>query len=204
VRVVRHAELTRELSAAVAAPAVIAQFSRLLVDANRPLDSPTLFRDTADGAPVHMNQGIALKAHAHTTAHAHAPMREEIASLHLVLVDDVVGLCVRTRAQTGLSEEEKEKRLQACYYPYHRALSELERKVMPDFILSLHSYTNNYEGQVRSQPTTQSARRHTHSPARHGVAFVLRVQPRVVEVGVLYDEDEDLAKTIRQQFIDQG
>jgi predicted N-formylglutamate amidohydrolase len=46
---------------------------------------------------------------------------------------------------------------------------------MPDFILSLHSYTNNYEG-----------------------------QPREVEVGVLYDEDEDLAKTIRQQFTDQG
>ena len=52
-----HAELTRELSAAVAAPAVIAQFSRLLVDANRPLDSPTLFRDVADGQPVHLNQG---------------------------------------------------------------------------------------------------------------------------------------------------
>jgi predicted N-formylglutamate amidohydrolase len=45
------------LSAAVAAPAVIAQFSRLLVDANRPLDSPTLFRDVADGQPVHLNQG---------------------------------------------------------------------------------------------------------------------------------------------------
>jgi len=124
-------ELTRELSAAVAAPAVIAQFSRLLVDANRPLDSPTLFRDVADGQPVHLNQ--------------------------------------------GLSKQEKQDRLQACYYPYHRALAELQRKVVPDFILSLHSYTNNYEG-----------------------------QPREVEVGVLYDEDEDLAKTIRQQFIDQG
>jgi predicted N-formylglutamate amidohydrolase len=56
-RPLTHAELTRELSAAVAAPAVIAQFSRLLVDANRPLDSPTLFRDVADGQPVHLNQG---------------------------------------------------------------------------------------------------------------------------------------------------
>jgi predicted N-formylglutamate amidohydrolase len=80
-----------------------------------------------------------------------------------------------TTVSAGLSEQEKEDRLQACYYPYHRALAELQRKVMPDFILSLHSYTNNYEG-----------------------------QPREVEVGVLYDEDEDLAKTIRQQFIDQG
>jgi predicted N-formylglutamate amidohydrolase len=124
-------ELTRELSVAVAAPAAIAQFTRLLVDANRPLHSSTLFRDTADGIPVFLNK--------------------------------------------ELTPEEKENRLEKCYYPYHRALAALQKEVMPDFILSLHSYTKNYEG-----------------------------QPRKVEVGVLYKEDEELAKAMKKQFTENG
>lgn len=50
--------ITLELARALEAPAVLATFSRLLVDPNRPEDSPTLFRTEADGEPVHLNAAI--------------------------------------------------------------------------------------------------------------------------------------------------
>lgn len=161
------------MSAAIAAPAVIAKFSRLLVDANRPLDSPTLFRDTADGQPIHFNRGKNLSARAYPRD----------SHTFLILPPD-------------LSEEEKEKRLERCYYPYHKAVSDVQRQVMPDFILSLHSYTDNYEGQVPLLDLACSKRPQGLIP--------LLLQKRVVEVGVLYDEDEDLAKKMKEQFIEQG
>jgi len=52
------ADLARELSAATGAPAVLACFSRLLVDTNRPGDDPTLFRQRAEGRAVVLNQAI--------------------------------------------------------------------------------------------------------------------------------------------------
>ena len=48
-------QLTRELAAALDAPAVLAKFSRLIIDPNRELTAPTLFRATADHLPVHLN-----------------------------------------------------------------------------------------------------------------------------------------------------
>lgn len=52
------AEVTRALAAALDAPAVLARFSRLLCDVNRPLDAETLFRGLADGHPVQLNQAL--------------------------------------------------------------------------------------------------------------------------------------------------
>lgn len=52
-------KLTLELAATLDASAVLARFSRLLIDANRPPDSATLLRDEADGRRVHLNQGVA-------------------------------------------------------------------------------------------------------------------------------------------------
>lgn len=52
------AEITRALSARLGAPAILAGFSRLLVDPNREPGSPTLFRDVADGRPVHLNRDL--------------------------------------------------------------------------------------------------------------------------------------------------
>ncbi len=49
------ADLTRELAAALGAPAVLSRFSRLLADPNRPEDSETLFRAQAEGLPVALN-----------------------------------------------------------------------------------------------------------------------------------------------------
>ena len=50
--------LTRELAAHMPAVGVLARFTRLLVDPNRPLDSSTLFRTEADHQPVRLNQDL--------------------------------------------------------------------------------------------------------------------------------------------------
>jgi predicted N-formylglutamate amidohydrolase len=50
--------LARDLQRALDATLVAACFSRLLVDPNRPEDSPTLFRAEADGAPVLLNTSL--------------------------------------------------------------------------------------------------------------------------------------------------
>ncbi len=48
--------ITRALSGAMSAPAVLSRFSRLLIDPNRPeRGSPTLFRADAEGLPVALN-----------------------------------------------------------------------------------------------------------------------------------------------------
>ncbi len=52
------AELTRDLARALGAPAVLARFSRLLVDPNRELDHPDLFRRQAEGEIVELNRQI--------------------------------------------------------------------------------------------------------------------------------------------------
>lgn len=49
------ADLTRELADHLGAPGVLARFSRLLCDPNRPEDSDTLFRTVAEGLPVELN-----------------------------------------------------------------------------------------------------------------------------------------------------
>ncbi|TVQ92984.1 MAG: hypothetical protein EA397_05705 [Deltaproteobacteria bacterium] len=51
-------DLTRELAAYAGWGAVMAGFTRLLVDPNRDLDARTLFRTQADRRPVHLNAGL--------------------------------------------------------------------------------------------------------------------------------------------------
>jgi predicted N-formylglutamate amidohydrolase len=51
--------LVRELSAALAAPAVMAGFSRLLVDPNRAEHEETLFRVEAEGRRIELNAALA-------------------------------------------------------------------------------------------------------------------------------------------------
>lgn len=50
--------MTRELAKRWESTAVLARFSRLLIDANRPLYSGTLFRSTAEDRVVHLNQHL--------------------------------------------------------------------------------------------------------------------------------------------------
>lgn len=53
------AGFTRDLARTFRSRAVLSRFSRLWVDPNRDLDSPTLFRDIAEGRPVRLNTGLA-------------------------------------------------------------------------------------------------------------------------------------------------
>jgi predicted N-formylglutamate amidohydrolase len=53
--------LTEELARALDAPAVVSEFSRLVVDPNREEDSPTLFRELADGIPVALNATVTAR-----------------------------------------------------------------------------------------------------------------------------------------------
>ena len=48
-------ELALDFAAAFDAVAVLSRFTRLLVDPNRPEDSPTLFRTEAEGLPIELN-----------------------------------------------------------------------------------------------------------------------------------------------------
>jgi len=52
------ADLARELAAHLSTVAVLANFSRLLADPNRPFDSPDVFRTTAEGRVIAMNRAI--------------------------------------------------------------------------------------------------------------------------------------------------
>ncbi len=126
------ANITRSLASRLGIPAVLASFSRLLVDPNRRADHPTLFRDVADGRQVHLNE--------------------------------------------ALSSEERSERMDALYHPYHQALGELVRDNAGANLLSVHSFTRVYEG----------------GP------------PREMEIGVLFDHCEELARRLGQALADDG
>ena len=51
-------EMTEHLAAALDAPAVLAGYSRLMIDCNRPLDDPTSIREISDGIVVPGNRGL--------------------------------------------------------------------------------------------------------------------------------------------------
>jgi len=54
-------DLTNEMGERYNVSSVASRFSRLFIDPNRPRDSSTLFRDTADGAPILLNTGKLLR-----------------------------------------------------------------------------------------------------------------------------------------------
>ena len=76
------ADLSCELAEACEATAVLARFTRLLVDANRPLGSWNMFRNIADGRPVHLNIGLTPDAQQPRIERYYAPY-------HLALTDEV-------------------------------------------------------------------------------------------------------------------
>ena len=93
--------VTRELAAALDVPAVIANFSRLLIDPNRGEDDPTLIRQLYDGTVVPGNYPIA--------------------------------------------PEERERRLDRFYRPYHDAVGAMIASVHAatggsPLIISVHSF----------------------------------------------------------------
>jgi predicted N-formylglutamate amidohydrolase len=102
--------VTRKLAALTGAPAVIAGFSRLLIDPNRGEDDPTLIRQLYDGTIVPANYPMA--------------------------------------------PEERERRLDRFYRPYHDAVGAMIASVAAasskaPFILSVHSFTPVMQGLIR-------------------------------------------------------
>ncbi|OBQ69702.1 N-formylglutamate amidohydrolase [Mesorhizobium erdmanii] len=102
--------VTRELAATLDVPAVIANFSRLLIDPNRGEDDPTLIRQLYDGTVVPGNYPIA--------------------------------------------PEERERRLDRFYRPYHDAVGAMIASVaqasgLAPFIFSVHSFTPAMQGRQR-------------------------------------------------------
>ena len=102
--------VTRELAAILGVPAVLANFSRLLIDPNRGEDDPTLIRQLYDGTIVPGNYPMAA--------------------------------------------EERERRLDRFYRPYHDAVGAMIASVAQasgkaPFIFSVHSFTPVMQGFVR-------------------------------------------------------
>jgi predicted N-formylglutamate amidohydrolase len=102
--------VTRSLAGLLGAPAVMARFSRLLIDPNRGEDDPTLIRQLYDGTIVPGNYRI--------------------------------------------DPEERERRLDRFYRPYHDAVAAMIASVAHEsrrapLILSVHSFTPVMQGHVR-------------------------------------------------------
>jgi predicted N-formylglutamate amidohydrolase len=102
--------LTRRLAALTGAPALLANFSRLLIDPNRGEDDPTLIRQLYDGTIMPGNYPMA--------------------------------------------PEERERRLERFYRPYHDAVGALVASVAQEsgtapFIFSVHSFTPAMQGHIR-------------------------------------------------------
>lgn len=72
------AAVTRGLAARLGAPAVLSNFSRLLIDANRGIDDPTLIMRLSDGAVVPGNAGIDEAEREHRIRTFHAPYHDAI------------------------------------------------------------------------------------------------------------------------------
>lgn len=102
--------VTRELAMLLGVPAVMARYSRLLIDPNRGEDDPTLIRQLYDGTVVPANY----------------PM----------------------------SEEERERRLERYFRPYHDAVGSMIASVATasgaaPLIFSVHSFTPMLQGRAR-------------------------------------------------------
>ena len=98
--------ITRELAEACGAGAVLSRFTRLLIDPNRELSSPTLFREHAESVIVQLNH--------------------------------------------GLDDAEKKRRIDGLYRPYHEALERTAATSSAETMLSIHTFTPNYEGEQRA------------------------------------------------------
>ncbi len=100
------ADITRAIARARGCAAVLSRFSRLLVDPNRTLDQPGLFRELAEGEPVELN--------------------------------------------AGLAPDDRQRRLDGYYHPYHRAIERMLEDNPGAPLLSVHTFTPRYEGAHRA------------------------------------------------------
>jgi predicted N-formylglutamate amidohydrolase len=74
------AEVTRRLACLLDAPALLGGYSRLVLDLNRGLDSPTLIPEESDGVAIPGNRGLAPAAREARIAALHRPWHRAVAS----------------------------------------------------------------------------------------------------------------------------
>lgn len=122
------AGVSKALAQALDGPAILSNFSRLVIDPNRGEDDPTLLMKLYDGTIIPANR--------------HA------------------------------GPEELEKRLNACYRPYHTALTKLAARRDDTVIVSIHSFTRQLQGR----------------------------EPRPWHIGILYAADTRLSKPLIQRL----
>jgi predicted N-formylglutamate amidohydrolase len=74
-----------------------------------------------------------------------------------------------------LDADERERRLATCYRPFHDAIDREVALTRASTLLSVHSFTNLYEG-----------------------------QPRTLEIGILFDREDALGERLVAAFADAG
>jgi predicted N-formylglutamate amidohydrolase len=126
------AAVTRRLAAIFGATAVLATYSRLVIDANRPLDHVASIPEESDARAIPTN--------------------------------------------AGLDANRRRARQEACFWPFHRAVSAQRRRL----------------SELGQQPTLVFVHSFTPSMADG--------TPRPWEVGILYDRDERLAQPLLRHF----
>ena len=75
------ANVARQLSAALDAPLVLAGYSRLLIDCNRPLASPSSIPERSEDTAIPGNSGIGSNERAARDRQFFAPFRERVAEM---------------------------------------------------------------------------------------------------------------------------
>ena len=88
------AEVTRTLAAALAAPAIMTHYSRLLIDPNRGTDDPTLIMRLSDGAVVPGNRSIDASERERRIRLYHAPYH--------AAVDELIDACAASGTPPAL------------------------------------------------------------------------------------------------------
>jgi predicted N-formylglutamate amidohydrolase len=73
--------VTRELAAGLGAPAVIANFSRLLIDPNRGEDDPTLIRQLYDGTVIPANYPMSAEERERRLENYYRPYHDAVAAM---------------------------------------------------------------------------------------------------------------------------
>jgi len=100
--------ITRRLSAALDAPAVLARHSRLLVDSNRELEDPTLILEVSDGVTIFGNAGLNGKERLKRIKNYHAPFHAACDAVILARLESqphIIGLHTFTHVFGGLSRD---------------------------------------------------------------------------------------------------
>jgi len=81
----------------------------------------------------------------------------------------------RVHLNETLLQTERERRIDRFYVPYHAAVRAMVERSRGDTVFSIHSFTDNYEG-----------------------------KRRVLELGVLFDHDEEPAQRLVRHFREAG